>query len=314
MAYCSNCGQQLSDGANFCSNCGTRVKPVANNSSQRQTVYEGQLHKCPQCGDVVKSFEICCPTCGYEFRGTTATNSVKELARKLEQINSEKKNKGLWKALFEDSFMSSNAEKQVSLITSFAIPNTREDLWEFLILASTNIHTPSEISDQQNPSQKAISDAWRSKFGQAYHKAKLVFDNERELQKVEDLYNAKNNEIEQNKRKRVLSTVGILVLPFLLLVLMAVMLFLISWSDSSTIKEMRKENERLDSIVAEVYDYLEEGNYVLSRAKASALVFKYSNSSTSDDEKASAQWDKTREQLLEIIDGAEKGDGNSKVK
>lgn len=34
MAYCSNCGNRLSDGAKFCPKCGTKVSPVMNNSGK----------------------------------------------------------------------------------------------------------------------------------------------------------------------------------------------------------------------------------------------------------------------------------------
>ena len=51
MAFCINCGQELTEDAKFCANCG---QAVGNNSStsQRKTVYDGELHKCPNCGEL----------------------------------------------------------------------------------------------------------------------------------------------------------------------------------------------------------------------------------------------------------------------
>ena len=55
MAFCINCGQELAEGAKFCANCGKAVTGE-NTTSQRKTVYEGNLHKCPNCGEVLNSF------------------------------------------------------------------------------------------------------------------------------------------------------------------------------------------------------------------------------------------------------------------
>lgn len=210
MAYCSNCGQQLSDGANFCSNCGTRVKPVANNSSQRQTVYEGQLHKCPQCGDVVKSFEICCPTCGYEFRGATASSNVRELSYKLEQIENyrepQKKPTSLVGLLYgSDGRLTRTDEQKINLIRNFSIPNTKEDIYEFMILASSNIdlklYGMGAVGDvaTATAAQRAVSDAWIAKFEQAYEKARIGFGDSSDFMNIQTIYNNKQKQLRLKK-------------------------------------------------------------------------------------------------------------------
>ena len=48
------------------------------------------LVKCPNCGETLNSFVSQCPTCNFELRNTNATNSVRELSFKLEQIGNEK--------------------------------------------------------------------------------------------------------------------------------------------------------------------------------------------------------------------------------
>ncbi len=82
MAFCSNCGQELVGAAKFCANCG-----ASNNShNQPHSTYEGTIHKCPCCNEVLNSFSSNCPACGYEIRNVNATNSVKELCERLEEI------------------------------------------------------------------------------------------------------------------------------------------------------------------------------------------------------------------------------------
>ena len=52
MSFCSKFGKQLAEDAKFCSECGAKVVEN-NNSTQRKVVYEGEIHKCPNCGEVL---------------------------------------------------------------------------------------------------------------------------------------------------------------------------------------------------------------------------------------------------------------------
>ena len=72
MAFCMNCGQELPDGAKFCSSCGSAIGTVTEETNERKVTYDGKLHKCPNCGEILNSFVANCPACGYELRGTEA--------------------------------------------------------------------------------------------------------------------------------------------------------------------------------------------------------------------------------------------------
>ena len=144
MGFCINCGQTLAEGAHFCSNCGVAVGETNTGTSQRKTVYDGELYKCPNCAERLDSFMTVCPTCGYELRGAKGASKVEKLAKKLEST----KNKGL----------------KIDLIRNFYIPNTKEDIYEFVILATSNMN-----------SYDYDFEAWNSKLEQAYQKATLSF-------------------------------------------------------------------------------------------------------------------------------------------
>ena len=49
-------------------------------------VFEGTIHKCPNCGDILDAYESVCEACGYERRGANSTSSVRELAVKIFKI------------------------------------------------------------------------------------------------------------------------------------------------------------------------------------------------------------------------------------
>lgn len=156
MAFCINCGQELAEGAKFCANCGKSVND-SNSIEQRKTIYDGEVHKCPNCGEVLESFVTTCTSCGYELRGAKTNSYIKELSDKLEKAETN--------------------EQKIDLITHFYIPNTKEDIYEFCILASSYINAGGYGFD-----------AWYAKLEQAYQKAKISFGNSPEFEYIKKLY------------------------------------------------------------------------------------------------------------------------------
>lgn len=178
MPFCSNCGQKLENNAKFCYVCGSANKGYTENQSRRKTVFDGEIHKCPQCGEVLSSFSINCPSCGFELRGVKSANSIQEFTSKLENAKTE--------------------EQRVLLIRNFPIPNTKEDILEFMILASTNI-----IGEHQ----KTISDAWTAKFEQSFKKAQLVFSNDNDFSKIESIYDHTYKQINKEKKLHIANAI-----------------------------------------------------------------------------------------------------------
>ena len=304
MAYCVNCGIELIENAKFCQKCG---HPTANNSntSTRQQEFAGKLYKCPSCGEVLKSFETNCPACGHELRNTSSSSSVSEFAAKLEAIEKSRHRQNLDYKKMKVSRMVIDEidQKKITLITSFVIPNTKEDLFEFLILASSNISLQRYKGlEYVSESQKAVSDAWEAKFEQAYEKAKMSFGNVADFERFKDLYDRKKLEIDKSKNEQRFAWLGTLAYVLLCICAMLGIFGIIFFIDSNKIN---KENERLEALVQEVYDALEAENYILARAKTATLVF--SGSTTMDGDKATLRWDQTRNELLDIIDKAEYG-------
>lgn len=309
MAFCINCGHELEDNAKFCAKCGKEAD--SSSSPMRKTVYDGEIHKCPNCGEALASFIINCPSCGYEIRGAKNSTSVQEISAKLEAIEKSRpaKNSGLRSFFENQNEVTETDMRKISLIRSFVIPNTKEDLLEFLVLASSNINlqrysTLSGIS----ASEQAVSDAWEAKFEQAYEKAKLSFDHSPEFEKIHTMYLKKNGEIKSRKKKSGYVWIGF----GIFFAIFSLVLFIsVSRITSSENKQIDAENLRLEAIVEEVYAALEDGNYVLARAKAASLVF--SGPYTSTASLATEKWDKTRSELLEIISDTEKNGSENTV-
>ena len=229
--FCINCGKELPAESRFCNYCGTPV-PVrnahsekthstengktegSNNNSKRQTTYEGVIHKCPNCGELIESFTSNCPACGHEFRDTSSSRALKEFAEKLEAIEAtrgptkRRRRQSLLFSRLHSQPITDIEERKVSLIRSFTIPNTKEDLYEFLIMSSSNIDFDSYddysggiYRNNRDDARRYLSDAWLAKFEQAYHKAKLVFADDPRLIDIQALYDKTTKRIKWAKAK-----------------------------------------------------------------------------------------------------------------
>ena len=227
--FCQYCGTKLDPGARFCKNCGkpleqggatgggyTVPQPEETFShkqhTERKTVYEGQLHKCPNCGELLDSFRSHCPTCNYEIRDARSSSAVRELAQKLERIEAERmapieEKKSLMKMVFGKDFKEENEveeaqerfdehkrQQKANLIINFSVPNTREDILEFMILASSNIDVKKGIDDD-------VTKAWISKLEQVYEKAKLLLGNKPAFAEIKYIYYRKKAQIKNRKFK-----------------------------------------------------------------------------------------------------------------
>lgn len=314
--FCSKCGEKLVVGSKFCNFCGTptnnadpkkeekineepRVEYNDEPITERQTVYEGNVHKCPNCGEVLNAFTANCPTCGHELRGTKATSAVRELAAKLEAIESKReavKHNAL-KSLYFGQSLTKTDEQKISLIRSFSIPNTKEDLYEFLILSESNIDIDlyDENGNQfkKNDARRAVSDAWKAKFEQAYQKAKILFAGDPRLTEIQALYDATHQSIKKAKWKT-WKFVGIL--WGILLVVFAIIITL-----SLTIASCAKNDEvaRLESIETKIETALDEGDYKLALMNAESLDFNGNDAGLEKD------WEIKREYWIDkVIDEA----------
>lgn len=231
MPFCMNCGKQIADGEKFCSECGT---PTNNDNTKRKTVYDGEIHKCPNCGEILSSFVTACSTCGYELRGTKATGSVRELQLKLEELYAKRplrKVHTVFTQALSGGQISNTDEEIVGLIKNFSIPNNKEDIMEFIILASSNIDVKVYgVNSQQyqtlNPAQREISDAWLAKYEQAYQKAHLMFGGTQDFLNIQSAYAQKMREIQKRKRQLPLLIIGSIGGSLLIVALIWLLVFL----------------------------------------------------------------------------------------
>ncbi|MCL1940687.1 MAG: hypothetical protein FWG09_02000, partial [Synergistaceae bacterium] len=116
---------------------------------------------------------------GYNMGAGNTTGAVRELTAKLEEFESRRgQSSNFFAQMFSDDSNISTTDKQkINLIRSFPIPNTKEDIFEFIILAASNVQETAYETNKKGSADRKLSDAWLAKLEQAYHKAKFTFGN-----------------------------------------------------------------------------------------------------------------------------------------
>lgn len=220
--FCSMCGARLDAGARFCSGCGAQVAVSAQsvpavttaasgNPMTRQQEFAGVIVKCPNCGEKISNTDVICPSCGHQITGRAASSSVQQLQAGLMQIEySRRKPNGVLENLVYTSAKRAQDEKEIikkkiTLIGSFPIPNTIEEIAEFAVLAAGNINVSlSKMSlgnrfdrwgDTDTADDRGLSDAWVGKLQQAYQKAEMFFSDKPAFKRIRDIYESKMREL-----------------------------------------------------------------------------------------------------------------------
>ena len=279
MADCAKCGAKLEKDARFCGACGSKVNDKQEKEgAQRRTVYDGGIYKCPNCGAILKSFVKNCPECGYELRGAAKTESVSEFS--LKYIDA-----------------ASNGKK-VDLIRALVIPNTKEDILEFAILAASNIDEDSYIREQPDDedadedSQQEVSEAWMAKFEQAYQKAEILLAGSKELEQMKARFYEKKNSFkatkEKGEKKKWWDDQG----TFLLFISFMAVIFVVGMVAAVVVTfAERGKTENLKSQVEQIEASIAEGDYDKALTQAYAM----------DTNGKGDNWSETRDNLISRI-------------
>lgn len=170
----------------------------------------GDVRKCPACGAIVPSMAAKCPECGYEFTNVEANSSTRLLMQKIDEIQAQYAE---LTANVDNSTIRTRGyqvkrqlnDRTAQLIQNFPIPNTREDLIEFLTLCIGNSKADSIMLDGNDP----VTPAWRKKLQQVIAKVKVALPNDQQAQELIEEYEGKR---ENSKKKGKKIAIGIVVL------------------------------------------------------------------------------------------------------
>ena len=175
---------------------------------ERRQEYIGTVYKCPHCGAVITQTTVVCPDCGNKITGRAAVSSVQDFKEQLMEIEKSRIG-GLGGAILSASIMVDPADKKkLALIQNFPIPNSIDDILEFMMLAFANIdvglskntalnkwNKVASSMESSSSIKRSISNAWVSKMQQAYQKAELLFPNDPAFSGIQRVYSEKMKEL-----------------------------------------------------------------------------------------------------------------------
>ena len=117
----------------------------------------GDVRKCPACGAIVPSMAAKCQECGHEFVNVGANMTTRLLMQKIDEIQSQSAllQNGVNAKDKETAAVETNAARQqveertIQAIQNFPIPNTKEDILEFMTLCMSNTNTNLSLNATQ---------------------------------------------------------------------------------------------------------------------------------------------------------------------
>ena len=175
----------------------------------KQSNKEGTTKKCPSCGAPVESFNTKCSDCGHEFRNTEAAFTVQKLNDELMEIEEvvrkdyfdnkrdrnvfpkgglQREEKVIMKmqAQIEQEIEAACADRKLSFISTFPIPNTKEDILEILAIGIPEAKRKLNFWDQVGQSKGKMKKAWLAKCEQIIIKARFSMkDDKKTLEEIE---------------------------------------------------------------------------------------------------------------------------------
>ena len=185
MMYCGKCGTKLKDTANFCYKCGSEV---LKNTGEDRT----QVKKCPNCGHSLDAFTTVCQFCGSEVQEKRSSATVRDFSSDLQNIERARGGSGnrRWDRPSSNPTLSRTDDRKIDLIRSYAIPNNKVDILDFMILAKSNIdYAALNKVDPGHAKDRKLAEAWITKVQQVYDKALHTFRQDVEFQRIQALYN-----------------------------------------------------------------------------------------------------------------------------
>ena len=155
----------------------------------------GDVKKCPSCGGIVETFSTSCGDCGHSFNNIAAVNSAQKLHDQLQEIEKEERNRVRSTASSFTSRITSTAAYEIqadrqmeeriktrkaSIISSFPIPNSKEDILEFLSMAIPQAGKKPNFLMRMTATG-TLYKAWVSKAEQIVMKARFSMKEDKKL-------------------------------------------------------------------------------------------------------------------------------------
>lgn len=147
----------------------------------------GDVVKCPNCGAEVLGGSAICTECGYTFSNVSANSSVERLQNKLDEFNRRQESRADNRSIFDGlahnfvKGMDGTNKYKMDIISTFAVPNTRSDLLEFITMLQARAKSTGPRNGQNLSREEDLSYAYWLLYTNCINKAKISFLNDRDF-------------------------------------------------------------------------------------------------------------------------------------
>lgn len=136
----------------------------------------GEVRKCPACGAIVEAGTVRCVECDYTFVGIEAVSSVQRFSEILQRIEAESDGPTGIFGQFASALGDKRTRRLKTAIATFPIPNSKEDLIEFLLFLK-----PKTSNFSGDPDTIWV---YKQKYKECVKKAELYFSDDPQVQKI----------------------------------------------------------------------------------------------------------------------------------
>ena len=180
-------------------------------NTEKKSQKEGTTKKCLSCGAPVESFNTKCSDCGHEFRNTEAAFTVQKLndeLMKIEEVvrkdyfdnkrdrlvfpkgglNREEKVMMKIQAVIDQEIEASCADRKLSFISTFPIPNSKEDILEILAIGTPEAKRKLSFMEKVQQSKGKMKKAWLAKCEQIIIKARIAMKEDKKTLEQMEVY------------------------------------------------------------------------------------------------------------------------------
>jgi hypothetical protein len=197
-------------------------EPIVNKTLLSNSEKIGEVKKCSSCGEIVPSFSTKCANCDVEYRNVEASKNSIKFFEKLDELESQR-TENLFEATNSSSSFtvgtlfkwwlfwwiliplkvinflinktkpvtwSALDQKKQEMILNFPVPNSKEDIIEFITLSVSKINKISLLKwiGEEGKYLNKWNKIWIKKCEQVFNKAKFtMLDDPRSLKAIEEL-------------------------------------------------------------------------------------------------------------------------------
>lgn len=276
-----------------------RLHQIQANQAKPAKEKIGNIKTCPACGASIRSMELSCSDCGHVFTNVKANSTVQKLFEELQKIEHSESNKA--SESFFDKLDTTGQKKrlaiatrQSSVISSFPIPNSKEDLLELISMAVAE--STKSTNDQglgTHDGSDLIKKAWITKGEQALIKAKLLCrDDAGTMLFLNDCQNRIDGARKSESRK--IKPIVKILAAFI--VLMGFIFFMANKEGG----DEDKEQQKLDKIEQQINAAIEAKDFDKAMVLTEQLTWTWKLNYPESQKKA-AQYDSKRNSLKQTI-------------